>query len=59
MKIFVGVMWALDTIHEALTVAGVYKYIMAGLVNPASILVVVPEINVSPILDVRGRSTDK
>jgi len=38
MKIFVAIMWALDTIHEALTVAGVYKYIMGGLMNPLSLL---------------------
>jgi len=45
LKSFVAVLWAFDTIHEALTVAGVYKYIMAGLVNPASILDGIAEFN--------------
>ncbi|KAF8555072.1 hypothetical protein OG21DRAFT_1603108 [Imleria badia] len=44
MKSFVAVMWILDTIQEALTVAGVYKYIMAGLVNPLAILDQTPEL---------------
>ncbi|KAN0080021.1 hypothetical protein V8E55_009587 [Tylopilus felleus] len=50
MKIFVGVMWALDTIHEALTVAGVYKYIMAGLANPLTMVDEIPEIDASVAL---------
>ncbi|KAF8131444.1 hypothetical protein EV363DRAFT_1165129 [Boletus edulis] len=47
MKNFVAVLWALDTIHEGLTVAGVYKYIFAGLVDPLAILDANPELAVS------------
>ncbi|KAF8414405.1 hypothetical protein L210DRAFT_3013658 [Boletus edulis BED1] len=44
MKIFVAVLWALDTVHEALTVAGVYKWIIAGLIKPSAILYPNPEL---------------
>ncbi|KAI9454598.1 hypothetical protein HD554DRAFT_372794 [Boletus coccyginus] len=44
MKSFVAALWAFNTIHEALIIAGVYKYIMAGLANPASILNGIPEL---------------
>ncbi|KAN0086307.1 hypothetical protein V8E55_007441 [Tylopilus felleus] len=50
MKIFVAIMWALDTIHEALTVAGVYKYIMGGLMNPLSLLADILEFIVIPAM---------
>ncbi|KAG6381789.1 hypothetical protein JVT61DRAFT_396 [Boletus reticuloceps] len=36
MKSFVAALWVLDTIHGALVISGVYKYIMAVLVNPLS-----------------------
>jgi len=45
MKSFVAALWAFDTIHEALTIAGVYKYILAILVNPAAIQNDIPELN--------------
>ncbi|KAN0088237.1 hypothetical protein V8E55_005294 [Tylopilus felleus] len=35
-KIFVATLWVLNTVHEALMVSGVYKYLMAGFVNPCS-----------------------
>ncbi|KAG6381790.1 hypothetical protein JVT61DRAFT_398 [Boletus reticuloceps] len=41
-KILVAILWALDTIHEALCVAGAYKYIMAGLANPFSFSTDIP-----------------
>ncbi|KAF8555070.1 hypothetical protein OG21DRAFT_954871 [Imleria badia] len=44
MQTFVAALWAFDTLHEALTVAGVYKYIMAGLMNPLAILDEIPEL---------------
>ncbi|KAG9318042.1 hypothetical protein JVU11DRAFT_106 [Chiua virens] len=44
MKSFIAIIWVLDTIHQALVVSGVYKYLMAGLVNPLTILNVVPEL---------------
>ncbi|KAI9574187.1 hypothetical protein HD554DRAFT_5812 [Boletus coccyginus] len=44
MKTFVAALWALDTIHEALIVAGVYKYIMASLANPAAMMDGEPEL---------------
>ncbi|KAF8555073.1 hypothetical protein OG21DRAFT_955594 [Imleria badia] len=44
MKSFVAAMWSFNTIHVALTIAGVYKYIMATLVNPAAVLVEIPEL---------------
>ncbi|KAN0088217.1 hypothetical protein V8E55_005274 [Tylopilus felleus] len=44
MKIFVAIMWSLNTIHEALTVSGAYKYMMAGLVNPLSFFIGNPEL---------------
>ncbi|KAI9574189.1 hypothetical protein HD554DRAFT_5838 [Boletus coccyginus] len=50
MKSFVAALWALDTIHEALIVAGVYKYIMAGLANPAAIMDGEPELVVHLLL---------
>ncbi|KAF8555075.1 hypothetical protein OG21DRAFT_1496551 [Imleria badia] len=40
----VAVLWVLDTIHEALTIAGTYKYVMAGLVNPLAMLYAIPEL---------------
>ncbi|KAF8133371.1 hypothetical protein EV363DRAFT_1259064 [Boletus edulis] len=43
-KILVAVLWALNTIHEALCVAGAYKYIMGGIVSPYSFVVANPEL---------------
>ncbi|KAG6379582.1 hypothetical protein JVT61DRAFT_10087 [Boletus reticuloceps] len=54
MKIFVAVLWALDTVHEALTVAGVYKYIIAGLINPSALLYTNPELPVHFLIAVLG-----
>ncbi|KAG6375943.1 hypothetical protein JVT61DRAFT_2815 [Boletus reticuloceps] len=51
-KILVAVLWALNTIHEALCVAGAYKYIMGGIVSPYSFVVANPELVVSPALHV-------
>ncbi|KAG6378133.1 hypothetical protein JVT61DRAFT_13821 [Boletus reticuloceps] len=44
IKNFVGAIWVFDTIHEALSVSGAYKFIMAGLENPSSIADGVPEL---------------
>ncbi|KAI9574193.1 hypothetical protein HD554DRAFT_5795 [Boletus coccyginus] len=44
MKSFVAALWSLGTIHEAVTIAGVYKYIMAGLADPATVMDVEPEL---------------
>ncbi|KAN0088242.1 hypothetical protein V8E55_005299 [Tylopilus felleus] len=44
IKILVTTIWALNTTHEALSVAGVYKYLMAGLVNPFSFVTGNPEM---------------
>ncbi|KAF8441004.1 hypothetical protein L210DRAFT_3503866 [Boletus edulis BED1] len=46
-KILVAVLWALNTIHEALCVAGAYKYIMGGIVSPYSFVVANPELVLS------------
>jgi len=37
-------LWALDTVHLALTIAGAYKYIIAGLENPLTISSAGPEL---------------
>ncbi|KAN0088241.1 hypothetical protein V8E55_005298 [Tylopilus felleus] len=44
MKIFVATMWAIQSVHEALSVSAVYKYIMAGLDSPSSFLNGNPEL---------------
>ncbi|KAI9566346.1 hypothetical protein HD554DRAFT_2174528 [Boletus coccyginus] len=44
MKCLVTALWALDTIHEALTISGVYKYVMAGLANPSAMMDEIPEL---------------
>ncbi|KAF8546535.1 hypothetical protein OG21DRAFT_1107858 [Imleria badia] len=44
MRIFVAAIWAFNTIHESLIVAGEYKYIMAGLENPSALLNGEPEL---------------
>ncbi|KAI9568509.1 hypothetical protein HD554DRAFT_2098636 [Boletus coccyginus] len=44
MKSFVAAIWALDTVHEALTIAGVYKFVVADLTNPSSMLKGIPEL---------------
>ncbi|KAF8555882.1 hypothetical protein OG21DRAFT_1507250 [Imleria badia] len=44
MKSLVAAVCAFNTIHEALTISGSYKYIMAGLMNPPSISNGVPEL---------------
>ncbi|KAN0088240.1 hypothetical protein V8E55_005297 [Tylopilus felleus] len=43
-KVFVAALWAINTINEALIVAGVWRYIMAGLVNPLSFMIGIPEL---------------
>ncbi|KAF8448800.1 hypothetical protein L210DRAFT_3500458 [Boletus edulis BED1] len=53
-KILVAILWALDTIHEALCVVGAYKYIMAGLANPLSFSTDTPEIVVLVALPTQG-----
>ncbi|KAF8448816.1 hypothetical protein L210DRAFT_3523197 [Boletus edulis BED1] len=44
IKTFVGAIWLLDTIHEALSVSGAYKFIMAALEKPSSIADGIPEL---------------
>jgi hypothetical protein len=44
IKSFATAVWALNTVHEALVISGAYKYIMAGLVNPPSLLDGIPEL---------------
>jgi len=44
LKSFVAIIWVFDTIHQALIISGVYKYLMAGLVDPLSFLTVIPEL---------------
>ncbi|KAN0088260.1 hypothetical protein V8E55_005317 [Tylopilus felleus] len=43
-KTFVGVVWAFNTIHEALTISGAYKSLMDGLISPYSLLNGVAEL---------------
>ncbi|KAF8448818.1 hypothetical protein L210DRAFT_3523213 [Boletus edulis BED1] len=50
IKTFVGAIWLLGTIHEALSVSGAYKFIMAGLENPSSIANGVPELILQTLL---------
>ncbi|KAG9313208.1 hypothetical protein JVU11DRAFT_6667 [Chiua virens] len=44
MKVFVAIVWMLNTIHEALCITGSYKYVMSGLVNPLAFLTGNPEM---------------
>jgi hypothetical protein len=52
MKNFVTALWILNTTHEGLIVAGVYKYLMTGLLDPISMLDGTPELIIQPLLTV-------
>ncbi|KAG9313205.1 hypothetical protein JVU11DRAFT_6664 [Chiua virens] len=44
IKAFVAAVWAFNTIHEALSISGTYKYIMTGLLIPDSYQIGNPEM---------------
>ncbi|KAN0082511.1 hypothetical protein V8E55_008306 [Tylopilus felleus] len=59
IKSFVTALWMLNTAHEGLTVAGVYKYLMAGLLNPISILDDIPELMIFFLFSYSHSVSDK
>ncbi|KAG6380574.1 hypothetical protein JVT61DRAFT_4937 [Boletus reticuloceps] len=54
LKSFVGAVWVFETIHTALLISGVYKYIIATLVNPLAIAQEIPELTATVSMPTQG-----